>query len=362
MAMASPRNCVPQKNEPREELTRVGRFNRANWHRLILPGTAQAYAFSTLCVVVATLLHWSIGLFIRPDAQVFTTFYPAVLFAALIGGAGAGIYAAISSGTIAWWAFLPPHFAFFPLTSEDAVGLLIYLFASLLIVWAANHYRQLTRRLEDEEKFRKLTVEELAHRLKNKIATIQSIIRFQLRDDPHTREAITGRLAALSATDDLIVKTQGQGARLRDILFAELGPYEASRIATAGPVVFLSPKLATTMALLVHELATNSAKYGALSSKTGQVAICWSLSGKCFNFEWRESGGPMVVNPVRSGFGMRLLSRALDQFSGKAETIFKPTGLIYKLSATFPETLSRHPQHIVPDVSIVPDAQREAAE
>jgi two-component sensor histidine kinase len=206
-------------------------------------------------------------------------------------------------------------------------------------------------------------LQELAHRLKNKIATIQSIISFQLRDDPHTREAIMGRLAALSATDDLILETQGQGARLREILAAELGPYEASRIAIAGPVVFLSPKLAITMALLVHELATNSAKYGVLSSKTGQVAICWSLSfGTRFNLEWRESGGPMVVTPVHRGFGMLLLSRVLDQFGGKAETIFKPTGLICKLSATLPENLSRHPQAIVPDVSIVPDAQREAAE
>ncbi len=217
---------------------------RVNWHRLILPGTWQAFAFSTLCVAVAALLHWSIGIITRPDVQVFTTFstfYPAALFATLVGGAGAGIYAALLSGTIAWWAFLPPHFFFFPLTSEDVVSLLIYLFASLLIVWAADHYRQITSRLEREENFRKLTVEELAHRLKNKIATIQSIISFQLRDDPQTREAIMGRLSALTATDDLILETQGQGARLREILAAELGPYEASRIAIAGPVVVVSP-------------------------------------------------------------------------------------------------------------------------
>jgi K+-sensing histidine kinase KdpD len=201
---------------------------RANWHRLILPGSMRAYAFSTLCVAVATLLHWSIGLIIRPDAQVFTTFYPAVLLATLGGGAGAGIYATILSGTIAWLAFLSSHFAFFLLTSEDAVSLLIYLFASLLIVWAADHYRGVTKRLEDEVKFRKLTVKDLAHRLKNKIATIQSIISFQLRDDPDTRDAIIGRLSALSATDDLILETQGQGARLRDILAAELDPYEVS--------------------------------------------------------------------------------------------------------------------------------------
>ncbi len=334
----------------------------ANWHRFILPRSKQAYAFATFCVAVATLLHWSIGHFINADAQVFTTFYPAVLFAALVGGMGAGIYAAILSGTIAWWAFLPPHFAFFPLTSQDAVGLLIYLFSSLLIVWAADHYRQLTRRLEDEEEFRKLTVEELAHRLKNKIATIEAVISLQLRNSPQTRDAILGRLAALSATDDLILQTQGQGAYLREILAAELSPYEASRIAVAGPVVLLSPKLATTMALLVHELATNAAKYGALSSPTGQVAISWSLSDDRLNLEWRESGGPAVSIPAQNGFGMRLLLGALHQFGGTAETKFEPTGFICKISATLPESLSSHSQDTVHDVSIVPIAKPEAAE
>jgi len=84
--------------------------------------------------------------------------------------------------------YAPAHI----LTFGQAVSLLIYLFASLFIVWAANHYRELTKRLEDEEKFRKMAVEELAHRLKNKIATIQAIISLQLRDSPHTRDGNYG--------------------------------------------------------------------------------------------------------------------------------------------------------------------------
>jgi hypothetical protein len=94
----------------------------------------------------------------------------------------------VLSGLVAWWAFMVPHFAFLPRTTEEVISLLIYLFASLLIVWPADHYRRLTKRLEDEETFRKLAVEELAQRLKNKIATIQSIISFKLRDSPRARE------------------------------------------------------------------------------------------------------------------------------------------------------------------------------
>ena len=272
------------------------------------------------------------------------------------------MYAAVLSGLIAWWAFMAPPFTFLVRTFGQVGSEVVYFFACLLIVWAADHYRNLVKRLEDEEKFRKLTIEELAHRFKNKIATIQAIIHFQLRDSPQTRNAIDGRLVALSATDDLILETQGQGARLREILATELDPYEATRIAVEGPVVLLPPKLAMTMALLFHELATNAAKYGALSSSNGQVAISWTLSDGRLNLEWRESGGPLVNTPAQNGFGMRLLSQALDQFGGTVETIFEPTGLICKLSATLPENLSTNAQSVLPNASRVSDPRREAVE
>jgi two-component sensor histidine kinase len=309
------------------------KLGNARWR--ISRDSHWAYAIAILCVAVASLLHWAFGL-IRPDNQHFTTFYPAVLFAALFGGTGAGVFAALLSGIIAWWAFMTPHFTF-ARDFDQVASTSIYLFASLLIVWGVDRYRRITKRLEDEEKFRKLAVEELAHRLKNKIATIQSIISYQLRDNPETRDAIIGRLTALSATDDLILATQGKGAHLRDILSTELDPYEASRIAFEGPSTLLAPKLAMTTAMLVHELATNSAKYGALSTATGKVTICSSLSDARLNLEWRESGGPIVTSPARRGFGLRLLTRALDQFGGTVETTFEPTGLICRLSAPLPE-------------------------
>lgn len=335
----------------------------------ISPGSIEAYAFATVCVAVASLLHWGFGFLVSEDTQHFTTFYPAVLFAAFIGGAGAGTFAALLSGLIAWWAFMPPHFAFFPITSEQIASLLIYLFSSLLIVWLADHYRRITQQLEDkersrqaEEQFRKLAVEELAHRLKNKIATIQSVISYQLRDSPQLRDAIVGRLTALSATDDLILAAQGQGAHLRDILSTELGPYETSRVTIEGPVILLEPKLATTMALVFHELSTNAAKYGALSVATGRVSVCWSMSDTRLKIEWRESGGPIVATPTHSGFGMRLLKRALEDFGGTAEPIFEPAGLVCKLSAKIPDNLSNNTQSIGPHVSFAADTKREATE
>jgi two-component sensor histidine kinase len=250
-----------------------------------------------MCVVIASLARWGLGL-LSEGILVFALYYPAVLFAALIGGAGAGTFAAILGGVMGWWAFMPPRFAF-SLTIAQQIGLLSYLFASLLIVWGADSHRRLSQRLEDEEKFRKLAVDELAHRLKNKLATIHSIISFQLRDDAPVRDAILSRLSALSATDDLIMATQGQGGHLRDILSAELRPYEVSRVSMEGPDVLLPPKLALVMALLVHELATNAAKYGALSSSVGNLSIRWSLANARLDLEWRKATGqPSLLRSI----------------------------------------------------------------
>jgi hypothetical protein len=109
------------------------------------------------------------------------------------------------------------------------------------LIWGADNYRRLAERLQKEEDLRKLVVEELAHRLKNKIATIQSIISYQLREQPGLRNDIVARLVALSATDDLIIASHGRGASIRDILSTELGPYELSRISLDGPDILLPP-------------------------------------------------------------------------------------------------------------------------
>ena len=310
-----------------------------HWRKRPSPGSAEAYAFATFLVVIAGLIRWGLS-FISQDIFLFAAFYPAILFATYIGGLGVGVFAAVLGAAIAWGAFVP-H----PLGAGVQIKLLAYLVASSLIIWGADHYRRIRKRLEDEENFRKLAVEELAHRLKNKLATIQSIISFQLRDEPQVRDTILRRLSALSATDDLIMAAQGQGARIRDVVSTELRPYGASRISIEGPDCLLSPKLALTMALLIHELATNAAKYGALSNSLGRLSIAWLVFGEELNLEWRESDGPIVTAPTHSGFGVRLVSRAMDQFGGTIETNFEPTGLVCKLNVSLPE---RTPS-LVPD-------------
>jgi two-component sensor histidine kinase len=185
-------------------------------------------------------------------------------------------------------------------------------------------------------------VRELAHRLKNKIATIQAIISVQLRDQPQVRADILARLQALTATDQLIEDANGRGAFTRDIAETELGPYVESRVSIDGPNV-LPPKFALTIALLMHELATNSAKYGSLSMPEGRVVLHSSMSDEVLRIEWQERGGPPVRSPTTRGFGLRLPSRALEQFGGSTEMLFEPLGLVCRMNLKLPADVTPDP-------------------
>jgi two-component sensor histidine kinase len=331
---------------------------RPGWRNIsssvqIRPGSAGAYGAALFFVAAASLVRWGLGLFDHESAP-YTTYYPAVLFATAVGGTRTGAFAATAGGAIGWWAFTPPHFAALPMRFGPEIRLVIYLLVAFFFVFGIDHYRRLAKRrqdvakrLQEEDRLRKLAVEELGHRLKNKLAMIQSIVCYQLRDLPDLRNEITNRLVALSRTDDLIMRMEGEGACIGDIFSSELGPYGLSRTSVQGPDFSLPPRLAWMMALLVHELATNAAKYGALSTPEGKLTIRWSLKARTLKLEWRESGGPPVVPPTRFGFGLRLLSHGLDQFAGSVATSFEKTGLICTMTATLPEAAS----NVVPDGS-----------
>jgi two-component sensor histidine kinase len=259
-----------------------------------------------------------------------------VALTALLAGIAPGALVAIAGISIAWWGFMAPVYSFSLERRGDVITLITFAVLSLLIIYAADYFRRLAKRLEDEEHLRQLAVRELAHRLKNKIATIQAIISVQLRDLPQVRTDILARLQALSATDQLIEDANGRGAFTRDIAETELGPYVESRVSIEGPNVLLPPKYALTIALLVHELATNSAKYGSLSVPDGHVTLHSSMSEEVLRFEWREAGGPPVTPPTTHGFGLRLLSRALEQFGGGTEMVFEPSGLVCRMQLKLP--------------------------
>jgi two-component sensor histidine kinase len=183
-----------------------------------------------------------------------------------------------------------------------------------------------------------LLIEELNHRVKNTLAILQAIAVQTFRSASKTeRETFEGRLGALAEAHNLLSKEKWQGSELQEVIGRVLQPYlldNPGRMRMFGPKVPLTPRLAVVLSMIVHEIATNAAKYGALSNDAGTVALDWEVlseGGKPkLRLIWREAGGPPVTAPVRRGFGSRLIERsARDQLGGEATVDFLPRGVVY---------------------------------
>jgi two-component sensor histidine kinase len=179
-------------------------------------------------------------------------------------------------------------------------------------------------------------VDELQHRLKNKSSTIHAVLHQALQDQPQIWSRIDHRIRALSATDDLIAKVDGNGCDIQDLLISELGPYGHVRFNLNGDRLFLPAKLAVSLALIFHELATNAGKYGAFSSARGFLQVSWSVSDDRLTITWDETEGPAVENIGEPGFGTRLLKSALRPFDGKADVSYLKTGVHCTMQCRIP--------------------------
>jgi PAS domain S-box-containing protein len=206
--------------------------------------------------------------------------------------------------------------------------------------------RDITEQKRAEEQ-RTLLINELNHRVKNTLATVQSIASQTLRTAPTSvavREAIEGRLLALSRAHDVLTRENWAGADLHEIVEQAVAPYSGgseSRLHAHGPSVRLPPRTALALAMMLQELATNAVKYGALSNATGEIAIVWETvpaSPPRLRLSWEESGGPPVAAPTRRGFGTRLIERSLAQdLGGDVNMAFAPTGLVCTVNAPLAE-------------------------
>lgn len=190
------------------------------------------------------------------------------------------------------------------------------------------------------DEHQQLLVNELNHRVKNTLATVQSIIVQTMRsasDLGSAREAIQDRIQSMARAHDLLTIENWSGADLAEVVRQALEPFDAGdakRVEAAGPPVRLSPRQALALSMAIHELATNAAKYGALSQPRGRVRIEWSLVDRTFEFRWTEAGGPPVEAPTQRGFGSRLLERGLSsELGGKTRLTYAPGGLVCEITA-----------------------------
>jgi PAS domain S-box-containing protein len=195
----------------------------------------------------------------------------------------------------------------------------------------------ITEQRESEQRHR-LLINELNHRVKNTLATVQSVVRHTLRDydaPPELERAVTERLMALSAAHNVLSRELWKDAELSQLVGEVLAPFaHAGRISTAGPQVRISPKTAIALSMGLMELATNAAKHGALSTPDGRVELSWIASRQAVALEWRERGGPPVASPQLSGFGSVLLGRVLaSELGHPPELVYAPEGLICRIHA-----------------------------
>ncbi len=187
----------------------------------------------------------------------------------------------------------------------------------------------------------RLLINELNHRVKNTLATVQSMAAQTLRNEPEPAVAFQkfeSRLLGLSQAHDVLTRESWNGADLREVAERALAPFTGAtgRTHIDGPPVWLQPGGALTMALIFHELATNATKYGALSTPGGRVALAWTYDAetRSLSLSWTESGGPSVSPPTRRGFGSRLIERSLrGELKGEARMDFRPLGLVCVMEA-----------------------------
>ncbi|HEY0598883.1 PAS domain S-box protein [Brevundimonas sp.] len=203
------------------------------------------------------------------------------------------------------------------------------------VVGAINVLVDVTERKRADEA-QKVLIDELNHRVKNTLATVQSIALQTQRSTPEAfAERFEDRLIALSGAHDLLTRRQWAGVGLVELLEEELAPYRddvAANIGLDGPDLMLTARVGLALGMIIHELATNAAKYGALASPTGRLDLTWSIDvageNRRLNLAWLERGGAPVQPPARQGFGHRLIERTIRKdLGGDLEQRFERTGL-----------------------------------
>jgi two-component sensor histidine kinase len=223
-----------------------------------------------------------------------------------------------------------------PLWRELAITATI---GAILLVVGLFFAIGMATRIARGEMLHDLLINELNHRVKNTLATVQSIASQTLRHTGNPAEAFdkfSARLVSLGRTHNVLSDEKWESAQVRELVDGALAPYagrDGTRMHAAGPDLRLAPRSALTVAMALHELATNAAKYGALSNDRGHVYVDWSAgdANGQFRLTWREVGGPQVAAPVRSGFGSKLIESGTDQIGGSATLEFPPGGVVCTL-------------------------------
>jgi two-component sensor histidine kinase len=210
----------------------------------------------------------------------------------------------------------------------------------------ARAYEEMADALASREQHQRLLINELNHRVKNTLATVQAIAgqAFKTGEHPDVRGTFEARLFALAKTHDMLTRENWEGAELSGLVAETFAPYRregGARFEVEGPNLWVKPSMALALSMAFHELATNAAKYGALSVPSGRVVIRWSITdggARQLTIRWEERNGPRVSPPRTRGFGSRLIERSLAaELGGEVHLTYDPAGVVCTLKAPLDE-------------------------
>jgi two-component sensor histidine kinase len=307
------------------------------WSRAGLPSPGPRELWASAIIIAAASLVGIIAFSpllaesTAKNALGFLSIVP-LLWAALRGRRADTATAALILAAFAVWGALAQTGPFARDTQNESFLLLLMFMMSVsvpsLILSADVSLRR------EAEQIRKLLSDELDHRVKNTLAKAQAIAALTLRNSQSPQAfnvAFVARLQAMARNHELLARSGWTGVSLREVVTDTLAPYAdaGDRIAAAGPAVTLESAVATTLGTAVHELATNAAKYGALSAGTGRVTLNWSVDGDFLALCWTESNGPPVQPPTRRGFGLTVIEYSVaTSLGGQVDLDFAPQGLV----------------------------------
>jgi two-component sensor histidine kinase len=316
------------KSEFGTELPRPEKRDYLDWladlSQRIKPLSAQAIGIGIVCLAGAIALRVAIG-WSQSDLR-YAIFLPAILAADLLAGFPVAFGVMLASIVFVIWAYMPPYFALKWPTSPEQATAFWSLFAGLCTLLFAQGCRTVLQRMRAHQVTNDILLRELAHRGRNIFAVVEVILQKTLAGDREQADALIGRLRAIRFANELLISRRDEPINIMTLLLQEFAPYGEGQLIADGPRVDIEPEAARHLVLLFHELVTNAAKYGALSSPTGRVMVDWMWKDQDLVLNWKESGGPIVAPPLRRGFGSELITACAKTLSGTVKSSFPPDG------------------------------------
>ena len=328
-------SAVQPQERQADYLDRLAAFSER-----IRPLSIEAFGIALASLMLATAVRFVAG-WSFSDLR-FATYLPAILATGLLAGVPAAVTVMTASILIVVWAFIPPYFAFKWLDYTESATVIWSVFASLFTIFFAQGCRLVLQRLRAREASNRVLVQELAHRGRNIFTVIEVILQKTLSDDPERATALLGRFRAVRYANELLIAAADHPIDLRTLLLQEFAPYGERQVDARGPQVDVDPEAARHLVLLFHELVTNAAKYGALSSPAGRILVRWHQNGSGLILTWKEIGGPSVVVPTRHGFGTQLINVCTRALSGTFDPQFFPEGFACSITFTSALTGNKH--------------------